>query len=50
VRIVEKVALGRVFSEYFGFPCHLSFYQQHHIRLLFYHVTLCVVDAGDAMK
>jgi hypothetical protein len=25
--VVDKVALGQVFSEYFGFPCH-SF---HHI-------------------
>jgi hypothetical protein len=21
--VVDKVALGQVFSEYFGFPCHL---------------------------
>jgi hypothetical protein len=30
--VVDKVALGRVFSEYFGFPCQLSFHQilHHH--------------------
>jgi hypothetical protein len=21
--VVDKVALGRIFSKYFGFPCHL---------------------------
>jgi hypothetical protein len=25
--VVDKVALGQVFSEYFGFPCHSSFHQ-----------------------
>jgi hypothetical protein len=25
--VVDKVALGRVFSEYFGFPCQSSFHQ-----------------------
>jgi hypothetical protein len=25
--VVEKVALGQVFSEYFGFPCQSSFHQ-----------------------
>jgi hypothetical protein len=29
---VDKVALGRVFSECFGFPCWFSFYQLLHIR------------------
>jgi hypothetical protein len=28
--VVDKVALGQVFSEYFGFPCHLSFHQIPH--------------------
>jgi hypothetical protein len=30
--VVDKVALGRVFSEYFGFPCQSSFHQilYHH--------------------
>jgi hypothetical protein len=30
--VVDKVALGRVFSEFFGFPCQSSFYQilHHH--------------------
>jgi hypothetical protein len=25
--VVDKVALGQVFSEYFGFPCQISFHQ-----------------------
>jgi hypothetical protein len=31
---VDKVALGQVFSEYFGFPCQLSFHRllhNHHL-------------------
>jgi hypothetical protein len=28
--IVDKVALGKVFSEYFGFPCQSSFHQLLH--------------------
>jgi hypothetical protein len=28
--VVDKVALGQVFSEYFGFPCHSSFHQLLH--------------------
>jgi hypothetical protein len=30
--VVDKVALGRVFSEYFGFSCQFSFHQilNHH--------------------
>jgi hypothetical protein len=28
--VVDKVALGQVFFEYFGFPCKLSFHQMLH--------------------
>jgi hypothetical protein len=28
--VVDKVALGRVFSEHFGFPCQSSFHQILH--------------------
>jgi hypothetical protein len=30
--VVDKVALGQIFSEYFGFPCQSSFHQflHHH--------------------
>jgi hypothetical protein len=33
--VVDKVALGQVFSEYFGFPCQSSFHQllQNHLHL-----------------
>jgi hypothetical protein len=32
--VVDKVALGQVFSEYFDFPCQSSFHQK-----LFYHAN-----------
>jgi hypothetical protein len=35
--MTDKVALGRVFSEYFGFPCRLSFQQLLQIYKLSYH-------------
>jgi hypothetical protein len=28
--VVDKVVLGQVFSEYFGFPCQSSFHQVLH--------------------
>jgi hypothetical protein len=28
--VVDKVALGQIFSEYFGFPCQSSFHQIVH--------------------
>jgi hypothetical protein len=28
--VVDKVSLGQVFSEYFGFPCKSSFHQFLH--------------------
>jgi hypothetical protein len=31
--VVDKVALGQVFSEYFGFPCQSSFHQLLHNHL-----------------
>jgi hypothetical protein len=31
--VVNKVALGQVFSEYFGFPCKFSFYWLHYTHL-----------------
>jgi hypothetical protein len=30
--VVDKAALGQVFSEYFGFPCQSSFHQFPHQR------------------
>jgi hypothetical protein len=32
--MVDEVALGQVFSEYFGFPCEFSFHQLFHTRHL----------------
>jgi hypothetical protein len=31
--VVDKVALGQVFSEYFGFPCQFSFHRLLHTHL-----------------
>jgi hypothetical protein len=31
--MVEKVALGKVFFEYFGFPCQFSFHRLLHNHL-----------------
>jgi hypothetical protein len=33
--VVNKAAVGQVFSEYFGFPCESSFHQllHHHNRI-----------------
>jgi hypothetical protein len=36
--VVDKVALGQVFSEYFGFPCQFSFHQL--LLILIYHPRL----------
>jgi hypothetical protein len=30
--VVEKEALGQIFSEYFGFPCQFSFHRLLHIH------------------
>jgi hypothetical protein len=32
--VVNKVALGQVFSEYFGFPCQISFHRLLHTHHL----------------
>jgi hypothetical protein len=31
--MVDKMALGQIFSKYFGFPCQSSFHQMFHIHL-----------------
>jgi hypothetical protein len=36
--VVDKVALGQVFSEYFGFPCQFSFHQLLQKIILIYHL------------
>jgi hypothetical protein len=30
--VVEKVEVGQVFSEYFGFPCQSSFHRMLHVH------------------
>jgi hypothetical protein len=38
--VVDKVALGQVFSEYFGFPCQSSFHQFFSTFTITYHPGL----------
>jgi hypothetical protein len=38
--VVDKVALGQVFSEYFGFPCQSSFHQFFCSITIIYHLGL----------
>jgi hypothetical protein len=33
---MDKVALGQVFSKYFGFPCQSSFHQFLHITITYH--------------
>jgi hypothetical protein len=42
---VDKVALGQVFSEYFGFPCQFSFH-----RLLHTHLSTGAGTIGRSIK
>jgi hypothetical protein len=30
--VVDEVALGQVFSQYFDFPCHFPFHRRLHIQ------------------
>jgi hypothetical protein len=32
--VVDKVALGQVFSQFFDFPCQFSFHQMLHLGLV----------------
>jgi hypothetical protein len=50
--VVDEVALGQVFSEYFGFPCQLSLHRLFHI---YYHLlsgagTIGQIAAGMASE
>jgi hypothetical protein len=38
--VVDKMALGQVFSEHFGFPCQPSFHQFLHTITTTYHLGL----------
>jgi hypothetical protein len=38
--VVDKVALGQVFSEYFGFPCQSLFHQFFSTITITYHPGL----------
>jgi hypothetical protein len=34
--MVDKVAMGQVFSEYFGFPCQMSFHRLLHTHIVYH--------------
>jgi hypothetical protein len=38
--VVDKVALGQVFSKYFGFPCQSSFHTNFSTITITYHPGL----------
>jgi hypothetical protein len=44
--VVDKVALGQVFSEYFGFPCQFSFQRLLHTH---HHVSCVAGTVGQIM-
>jgi hypothetical protein len=44
--VVDKVALGQVFSKYFGFPCQSSFYQFLHNHLTYHPGLVQQVSSG----
>jgi hypothetical protein len=44
--VVDKVALGQVFSEYFGIPCQVSFHQLLHIH---HHLSSGAVTTGQTV-
>jgi hypothetical protein len=38
--VVDKVVLGQVFSDYFGFPCQFLFHQFFSTLTIIYHLRL----------
>jgi hypothetical protein len=47
---VDKVALGRIVSDYFGFPCLLTSHQLLRIHQYFCHPTLNDLDTDTVVK
>jgi hypothetical protein len=43
--VVDKVALGQVFSEYFGFPCQSSFHQ----KIIFIIIIIIVINQSSGI-
>jgi hypothetical protein len=52
--VVDKVALGQVFSEYFGFPCQSSFHQllhnHHHLSSGADTIDQLVADVASGLR
>jgi hypothetical protein len=48
--MVDKVTMGRIFSEYFGFTHQFSFHQPPHIHQLFCYLALCGLEADSVVK
>jgi hypothetical protein len=45
--VMDKVALGQVVSEFFGFPCQISFHQMLHIH---HHLSSVAGTIGQSMS
>jgi hypothetical protein len=43
--VVDKLAVGQVSSEYFGFPCQSSFHNHHHLSIIWGWYNRLVVAA-----
>jgi hypothetical protein len=41
--VVNKVALGQVFSEYFGFLCQFSFHRLLHILIIIIIIIIIII-------
>jgi hypothetical protein len=48
--VVDKVALGQFFSEYFGFPCQFSFHRPHHTHQLLSGAGTLVADVPSGLS
>jgi hypothetical protein len=51
--VVDKKALGRAFSEYFGFPCEFSFHPLRHSLIIYYRryvASILVASLDNKLK
>jgi hypothetical protein len=46
---MDKVTLGQVFSEYFGFPCQFSFHRLLHAHHHHHHLSSGASTIGQTM-
>jgi hypothetical protein len=48
--VVDTVALGQVFSEHLGFPCHFSFHRLLHIHHHHHHLSSGAATTGQLVS